>query len=505
MSSTNKDDAAASTATDESYFDLFDDDEDDADKGDIKELMKSLDALPDLPAPLPEKIERALSQSLSQIAFAANPDDETKDGLSENARASLSTESAYGHPLSVEEAEKRIPSGAGGLQWHVMLINGDPFHEDGNLKKGLNPRDFNLETKTIKPRRANLPILATDFYSSLTRVEGPDDPRFIFHGVLNGWPSLQTFEVVKIERKRNKEFVRPSEIIKGQRVWVPIWQAEVEGKQRLDPTITESGLIFRLTLRGPGYTSKGWSRKSPGFAFWYQAQLRPEPTLTYGTQMIDQMDPNAICTNVHMVAHMYARVKENAKDKLTYHSCVLLEWNHQEYCTVIEAAWLNGLAGWRGKCNFYDDMDDPVTQMYKCFPPEMVCPWLTNAAEIRAFDVESKTFDEFKGYMTKYESRDKRFWDAQYPFSHPARLTYRSKKDIAQYLVNYMRRDVSYNELKRNCQTLSADLCNFVAGKNNVKPFHPVNRIEYKNRSYLFLYDPDMYDQQDEAIQANQL
>ena len=74
------------------------------------------------------------------------------------------------------------------------------------------------------------------------------------------------------------------------------------------------------------------------------------------------------------------------------------------------------------------------------------------AAEIRAFDVPSKSLQEFKGYIKKYEiGDDKRFIDPQYPFSSPVRLTHRSKKDIAQYITNYIRRDVSYSQLKRNC------------------------------------------------------
>ena len=136
----------------------------------------------------------------------------------------------------------------------------------------------------------------------------------------------------------------------------------------------------------------------------------------------------------------------------------------------------------------------------------MVSPWLTNAAEIRAMDVPSKSLEEFKQYVKKYEGHDGRFVDPKYCFSHPARLSYRSKKDIAQYLNNYIRRDVSYNELRRNCQTLAADLCAFVAGKREVLPYHPVNRIEYKNRSHLFLYEPDMYDaSKPSSLQANEI
>lgn len=143
--------------------------------------------------------------------------------------------------------------------------------------------------------------------------------------------------------------------------------------------------------------------------------------------------------------------------------------------------------------------------MYEHFPPEMVCPWLTNAAEIRAYDVEAKSLDELKLFIKKYEGNDQRFVDPQYCFSHQCRLTYRSKKDIAQYLINYIRRDVSYSQLRRNCQTMAADLCAFLAGKKEVLPYHPVNRIDYTNRSYLFLYDPDLYDQQATSLQANEV
>jgi hypothetical protein len=82
----------------------------------------------------------------------------------------------------------------------------------------------------------------------------------------------------------------------------------------------------------------------------------------------------------------------------------------------------------------------------------------------------------------------------QLSFSHPARLTFRSRAHIAQHLLNYVNRDSSYAELKRNCQTFASDLCAFVAGKKKVAPFHPVSRIEYTNRTYFFLYDSHMYD-----------
>lgn len=87
------------------------------------------------------------------------------------------------------------------------------------------------------------------------------------------------------------------------------------------------------------------------------------------------------------------------------------------------------------------------------------------SAEIRCYDVPFKGHEEFKSYLFKYEGGDKRFIDPQFHFSHPARLTFRSRAHIAQYLVNYISRDTSYGELKRNCQTFCADLCSFIAGK----------------------------------------
>ena len=125
-----------------------------------------------------------------------------------------------------------------------------------------------------------------------------------------------------------------------------------------------------------------------------------------------------------------------------------MEWDHGEFGTVVEGAYLNGIGGYKGRSNWYDDKDDPVTELYKSMPPELISPWLTTAAEIRCFDVEAKTLDEMKEFMEKYIGPDKRFVDPQYTFSHPARLTSRSRSHIAQYLINYISRDCSYSQVR---------------------------------------------------------
>lgn len=159
----------------------------------------------------------------------------------------------------------------------------------------------------------------------------------------------------------------------------------------------------------------------------------------------------------------------------------------------MEGAFLNGIGGYKGRCNWYHDKDDDANELYKALPPEMISPWLTTAAELRCYDVKAKNLEEMKGFISQYSGGNKRFIDPRYTFSHPARLSYRSRSNIAHYLVNYIGRDCGYSELSRNCQTFAADLCSFLAGKKEVVPFHPVNRVEYHNRTHLFLYDSSMF------------
>lgn len=417
---------------------------------------------------------------------------------------------SYGNPLSAEKAAKRMPldDAGGGMVWYALLVE-DHFLDGGRVPKEWNPRDFDLDKKQIKPCRASLPVFYSDFFSSLTEIPGPKDcPRYIFHGVLNGWSGLSTLELMGIQRRRQgaKDFFRQGggssssvlgnakKLISGQRGWTDLWTAGKSVPMRPDQVnLTASGVV-RLKLRGPKWSSKGWSEESPGYCFWFEQMREAGPSLSYGTNMIHSVDQKSNCAMVHMMSHRYAVANESAKDKLTYHSIVLLEWDHGRYCTVVELAFLNGLGGYKGKSNFYDDRDsEPSNLLYQNFPPEMIAPWLSNAAEIRCHDVPARNLQEFKEFVAKYEGSDERYVDPRYTFSHPARLTFRSKAHIAQYLVNYVCRDSTYSEIQRNCQTFAADLCSFLAGKKDITPFHPVNRIEYKNRNHLFLYDSYMY------------
>ncbi len=209
---------------------------------------------------------------------------------------SMDVESYYGVPLSEEEAIQAVPPGEDGLLRHALVIP-DHFCTNGKLVGGLNQRDFDLSNGTIKPRRPSLPVTQTQLLTSLTKVDGPNGPRWIFHGVLNGWPSLRNFELVEIEKKRSIGPLTPPDYLNAMRhSWSHYWSVEKEGRAGISPAIRDKNRIYRAKLRGPPWSSIGWSPESPGFLFWFEAQ-RSEPRVTYGTKAIQEVGDDR-CTMV---------------------------------------------------------------------------------------------------------------------------------------------------------------------------------------------------------------
>mmetsp|Transcript_26562 Transcript_26562/g.30385 ORF Transcript_26562/g.30385 Transcript_26562/m.30385 type:complete len:168 (+) Transcript_26562:1-504(+) len=129
----------------------------------------------------------------------------------------------------------------------------------------------------------------------------------------------------------------------------------------------------RAVLRAPGWTAQGWSQDSPGYVYWYTGpDIRDVPRLVFGTNIIkdfekeryenskngmlsllnpQSVEPSPKCVRVHMISHRYSLLEENLKDRVTYHSFALLEWDHGKHCTVIELAYFNGLGGYNARCN----------------------------------------------------------------------------------------------------------------------------------------------------------
>ena len=102
----------------------------------------------------------------------------------------------------------------------------------------------------------------------------------------------------------------------------------------------------------------------------------------------------------------------------------------------------------------------------------------------------SRNPEEFLDFARAHAGPSSYFLAPEIVESAAVRLTHRSLGDVARYMLNYIGRDDRYIEETRNCQTFAADFFGFLSGRKGVEPFHPLCRVRYKSRPYLFLYDP---------------
>lgn len=415
---------------------------------------------------------------------SVDPDSEPVDFVQNEDTAyhgdSTSLESLYGKPVTSQEASQLCPPGEGGLVYHVQLVN-----DSWTSKKDC------TEEGDIKPRRPLMPVRQEDFFKSLVQTV---DGRWLFSGIVNGWPGLTCLEV------RSITCLAKSRI--GIKKIVRFWDSKSSKKS---PSFPRGPTSVRVTLRAAPWSCFGWTESSKGFVWWFESQRKQGPRLTHGENMVSTLHSDVSagltvdseCTNIHMFTHRYARPrnngKETRKEKLTYHSCILLEWDHGEYLSIVELATLNGVGGRNGKANWYHDKLSDIPILYQSMPACMILPWKGEYAEIRVHDIEANNLDEFKKFVEKYKNPMLRFVDPHFTYSNKVRISYRKKSDIQRYLLNYIGRDMRYRQEFRNCQTFAADFYGFLAGKADIEPFHPVNRVAYRNRAHNFLYSPEMY------------
>lgn len=382
------------------------------------------------------------------------------------------------------EVEEEVDE-AKGLTYNVILFKDgyyDPKHcaKDGKLK----------------PRRPVPVAFASEFIDKLSFR----NKKWVYEGELNDWPGLQNLEVVSMQ------FIYSNKLgVYAKQYW------QNTGDKTKPPFFPEAGMLFflktpeavRVQVRAPAWTEEGYSQDNPGFVYWYSAFAEGGPKLAHGENIIaairasERNGRQPKVTNASFFAHRYARKnnKESAKDRITYHTGLFLEWDHSKHGTVLELAFLNGLGGYAGRSNWLEDRDaKPMNNLFKSFPSEMVLPWKTDRAELRMIDVTAKNIDEFKAYMQEYTGT--RFIEPEVVSSSAVRISFRDQEHLAKYLLNYSVRDTSYSEAFRNCQTFAADLMSFLAGKQKFEPYHPLNRIMYIERKHLFLYDPEMFEKQ---------
>ena len=330
----------------------------------------------------------------------AEVEGEEKDG---ELGSSTSTASLYGQPVAAAAAAKICPDGEGGLIYHATVVSDTWTH----------PKDCD-KAGQIKPRRASLPVRAKDFFASLVQTT---DGRWLFSGVLNGWPALTCLELRSITCVgKRKTWLGQKKII---RFWDALpsdqrglgWDDDDDdmyagfGEERVihaPPSFPAfKGLkSVRVTLRGAPWSAKGYSKASPGCVWWFETMLGH---FSHGEDMILQTQKKETvpsCTMIHHFAHRYARPGkkgyETPKQKLTYHGAILLEWDHGKYMTVVELATLYGVGGRKGKVNWHHDKPEPVTALYRAMSSHMIAPWKGKYAEVRVTDVNVKNLKEFQ-------------------------------------------------------------------------------------------------------------
>jgi hypothetical protein len=282
-----------------------------------------------------------------------------------------STESKYKNTQSSKYVKDVMKPGKnddpfGGLIWKANIVPDDfdkNFEKNGTLIM-CSPKNYDAKNKRIKPRRGNLLVRESDFFGSLVQFRDGDDEdeefdidlfeqkdRWAFSGILCGFPALQTLEVLKVEFKRSLPLS----------TWTTHWKT---GRDNTAPSYPDGMAMseVRVVLRSPPYSMNGWSKDSRGYLLWFEgSDTRKEARLTYGTNIVRQFQEDSVgkaspkCVNVHMISHRYATGdSEKFKDHLTYHSLALLEWDHGEYCTVVEVGFLGGLTGNKGRSNWIE-------------------------------------------------------------------------------------------------------------------------------------------------------
>lgn len=159
--------------------------------------------------------------------------------------------------------------------------------------------------------------------------------------------------------------------------------------------------------------------------------------------------------------------------------------------TIVELAWLNGLGGYGGKCNWYHDLEAPTPAVYAAMADGMKAPWKSSRSEIRTFDLPLRGIDELLAYIGTYEG--KRFVGAEVYASAETRVAHSTLPAVQRYLLNYAANAPHYSETDRNCQTFAADFYAFLSGQHRgpgTEPFHPLLRVNFRQRPWWFLYPP---------------
>jgi len=386
-------------------------------------------------------------------------------------------------PLEDVQGVKDLPvtaaqGDAGGYKWHAQIVAEDFFHKKHCHAPGR-----------IKACRPFPHIKISDLRDSLVQDDGGC---WILKGSLNEWPGLIDLEFVSITCKVGS--VMGTSV---RRLWLHRSEQDEGPLEVLKALAGKTLRSLRGTFRAPIWSRFGWSPTSPGFVLWHASGLGGG--LLHGTDTVTfarshDVGADAQATSAHFFTHRYAKATEGIKDRLIWHGAVLLEWSHQRFASVVELAWLNGLGGYHGRCNWCRDKLADPTAIFAGMPDSMKVPWQQHLAEIRMVDVPMKNWQEFEAFLHEFSGSgslniaEQRFFDPYVAFSGQVCIERRSLPDILSYILNYSSRNPQYEEVSRNCQTFASDFFTLLTGQEGVQPTQAFCRVMYKPRVLDFLY-----------------
>lgn len=318
----------------------------------------------------------------------------------------------------------------------------------------------------------------------------------MFKGALNDWPALTDLELISLEYWYSRRD-RVKTVTLSRKIWSQSKKEAPKYPTAGSLSFQKKPICIRAMFRGPKHTEIGYSNNNPGFLWWFRPLRQDGPKLGHGERLIKALEFDAEKTGepleramkVHFFAHRYAKKVETPKDKITYHTGVVIEWKHGKYLTLVELAYLFGIGGYGGKSNWIEDRDSGNPLLWQCMPDKLKAPWRSNRSEVRIVDLDLKTVEEFKTFMKQHPER---FLKPTIRGSDEVRLSQNTSVDIVRYIVNYICRDRTYSEDRRNCQTFASDFYTLLTGAS-IEPLYPV-KLFYKSRLMNFLYDHEKFE-----------
>lgn len=189
-------------------------------------------------------------------------------------------------PAPAADAALAGEDGPDGLITHAQVLADDY----SSVRHVLPPGE-------LKPRRRMPQARVSDFFGALVRTS---DGRYVHSGGsggLNGWPALRQLELRSITVKGGHGRMVPPRLRQVRRLFdaatrtgaVPQTSEQIAA---FAAAHLQKGASVRVTLRAPQWSAHGWSARSSGHVFWFDAYpgrkggVQGAPRIVYGTDLL---------------------------------------------------------------------------------------------------------------------------------------------------------------------------------------------------------------------------